>query len=174
MVFGPAHKWCKMVRMHPLVQLLLSPRDGHQRRVVWHVVSAPVARHNDAESKRGDNTSAISSEDLLEEVNHVTFFLGLTIDRGVSLSRETTFVFLVTFIWSFPFIWCFSDSLYLGRAPLQKKTETDSPPAATGCLAVAAPDDEAPVSTGCCVRVALVELKRDVGFPLGRNKRLCT
>ena len=35
-------------------------------------------------------------------------------------------------------------------------------------MAIAAPDDEAPVSTGCCVRVALVELKRDLGFPLGK------
>ncbi len=55
--------------------------------------------------------------------------------------------------------------------PRLKKAAADSPPTAAGSVAMAAPDDEAPVSTGCCVRVALVELKRDLGFPLGKNRR---
>ena len=124
---------CKMVWMHPLDQLLLSLSDGHQRRVVWRVVSSPVARHEKAESERGDDTSAISSEHLLEEVDHFHLFLGFTNNRGVSLSSESTFMFLVAFIWSFLLVGCFSDSLYLLKDPAlgkRKRIPHQPPPAA--------------------------------------------
>ena len=61
-----------------------------------YLVSAPIARHKNAESERGDNTSAINSEDLLEEVDHVRFRFRLAHDCGVALSSETKFVLLVT------------------------------------------------------------------------------
>ena len=53
------------------------------------VVSAPMARNNNAEGKRGDNTSAVSSEDLLEEVNHVRFRLRFAYDRCVTFSGDS-------------------------------------------------------------------------------------
>ena len=70
----------KMKRVHPLDQLLLSLRDGHQIRVIWHVVSAPMARDDYAQRERGDNTSAVGCKYLFEEVNHVGFLLRFTSD----------------------------------------------------------------------------------------------
>ena len=52
--------------------------------------------------------------------------------------------------------------------PRFKKAETDSSPAAAGCLADTVPEDEAPVSTDFGVREALVDLKRKFAFPSGR------
>ena len=48
-----------------------------------------------------------------------------------------------------------------------RKAPAASTPAAAGPFAVAAPEDEAPVSTGCCERVVLVEPTRALDFPLG-------
>ena len=53
---------------------------------------------HDTDGKRGDNPSAVGSDDLLEEVNHLNLFVGVALNMSVPFTDHSALVLLVSLI----------------------------------------------------------------------------
>ena len=83
------------------------------------VILSPVSVNHDTECKLIDDSSAISCENLLEEVNHLNFICCLAVYHRILFADHTTLVFLVRFIKYSLFGWI-NDTWYLWRAPVHE------------------------------------------------------